>query len=450
MRNTLLITFWVILFIWGCSSGDKINQAQISGTLSIAESYALSDSTDIAVTITQEDTVSVDTLFHSNVDTSGKFSGTIEFSDKGRYPMTISNNNQDLGQIGVILADKDTLTINGQFPDLEQTLSISSREHDAMATYQRVNRNFQRVMQAARAGQIQGDTLEQEIDKWSNLYWEVYEGEKGTRASELAASESIRLLQGWNNVKMMDHIRSVQGNDALVNLGATYGKNYLANSQGLESSLAYLDTLSNITEEKEMNMRIQMERIKLLYDSAYVDEARENLEAFQQKFTENSSAQEWAETVSYDINYLSPGDSIPEFEFAQNGQVFSRDSLIGSSYILELTNLSNSLYQDQFDRTVVIHSIYKNYGIDVITLPLDESQVTVNAFFDERVRLWPVADAQTFDRQNLLEKFNIQLVPSRFLVNKEGRIVRKYVGNEYDDIIQGIQSLINQEKEPAS
>lgn len=427
-----------------------MKQAQISGTLSMGETDALSDSTNIAVIITQEDTARVDTLFHSKLDTAGHFSGTIEFTDKGRYPMTISNNGQNLGQIGVILADRDTLTITGHFPDLEQTLSISSREHDAMATYQRVSRNFQRVMQAAQAGQIKGDTLEQEVDKWSNLYWEVYENEKGTRASELAASESIQLLQGWNNVKMMDHIRSVQENDALVNLGATYGKKFLANSQGLEPSLAYLDTLTNITEGKEMNMRIQMERIKLLYDSARVDEARENLEAFQQKFTENNAAQEWAETVSYDINYLSPGDTIPEFEFAQNGQVVSRDSLIGSSYILEVTNLSNSLYQDQFDRTVVIHSIYKSYGIDVITLPLDESQVTVNAFFDERVRLWPVAKAQTFDRQKLLEKFNIQLVPTRFLVNKEGRIVRKYVGSEYDDIIQGIQTLINQEKEPAS
>ncbi|MDZ7680587.1 MAG: thioredoxin-like domain-containing protein [Fodinibius sp.] len=99
---------------------------------------------------------------------------------------------------------------------------------------------------------------------------------------------------------------------------------------------------------------------------------------------------------------------------------------------------------------MVIHSIYKNYGLQVVTIPLDESQVTVEGFFEERVKPWPVADAQAFDRDKLLEKFNVRLIPTRFLIDREGKIIRKYVGNEYDDVIQGIRTIIKKDKEPAS
>jgi thioredoxin-related protein len=83
--------------------------------------------------------------------------------------------------------------------------------------------------------------------------------------------------------------------------------------------------------------------------------------------------------------------------------------------------------------------------LEVVTLPLDENQVTVDAFFEERVKPWPVADAKAFDRQELLKKFNIRMIPTRFLIDEDGQIIRKYVGNEFDDVIQGIQKIINKD-----
>jgi glutathione peroxidase-family protein len=305
-------------------------------------------------------------------------------------------------------------------------------------------------MQVARAGRLRGDSLRNEIQKWSNLYWQVFEENKGTIASQLSARESVRLLEGLDNTKMMQRIRVVQDNDELSDLGATYGKNYIANNQGLDSAVAYLDSLSNITDEKDKAMRINMEQIKLLYDSARVDAAQRELAEFKEQYPNNESSKEWVESITYDLNYLSPGDAIPGFSFKDNGKIISRDSLLGNPYILEVTRLSNRLYQNQFDRTVVIHSIYKNYGLQVVTIPLDESQVTIDAFYEERVKPWPVANAQAFDREQLLEKFNIRLIPTRFLIDSNGDIVRKYVGNEYDDVIKGIQTIIKKDKQPAS
>jgi hypothetical protein len=37
------------------------------------------------------------------------------------------------------------------------------------------------------------------------------------------------------------------------------------------------------------------------------------------------------------------------------------------------------------------------------------------------------------------------MIPTRFLVDENGQIIRKYVGNEFDDVIQGIQKIINKD-----
>lgn len=456
MKTKYLILVALLATIFGgCSSGKKSPQALVKGKITVADSIDTThDFSGIGVTIVKKDSANADadTLFSAITDSSGQFSGTVTFQQQGRYPLIISRNNQNIGRVGILLADADTVNIKGQLPNLKKTLSISSREHDAMVVYQRVNRSFQRVARFARAGKLKGDSLQQEIGKMSDLFWEVYNDEKGTIASQMAARESIRLLQGWNNKKMMRRIRSVQGIDEFSDLGATYGKEYIANSKGLAPALSYLDSLADITENPDKKMQIAMEHIKLLYDSARTKSAKEQLANFKQRYKNNSQAQKWAKSVSYDLSYLSPGDSIPNFQFTENGVTISRDSLLGTPYILEITKLTNPLYQRQFDRTVVIHSLYKNYGLQVVTIPLDTSQVTVNAFFDERVKPWPVAGANTFDQKKLLNRFNIRLIPTRFLVDRNGKIVRKYVGQEYQDVIKGIQSIIkqDQDKEPAS
>lgn len=456
MRMKWKVGVILIGIIWmGCATGTDQKQAYISGKIiGLSSSISSGENPKIEFIIIEQDSAKTepDTLFHSRTDTAGVFSGVAEFPEKRQYTMQISRNNRRLGQMGVILADGDTVRIEGEFPNLEESISISSREHKVMNQFQRLNRNFQRIRQAVRSGKITGDSLRSELHDLTDLYWKVYENNKGTIASLLSARQSIRILQGLDNQQMMNRIREVQDNDELVDLGAMLGKNYVANNQGIGPALSYLDTLSRITDKKDKVMRIEMERIKLLYDSARVNSAQDELDQFKKEYSGSEAPTEWVESMSYDLNYLSPGDPVPDFQFAQNGKTISRDSLLGRPYILEITRLSNKLYQNQFDRTVAIHGIYKNYGLKFVTIPLDQSQITVDAFFDERVKPWPVADAKAFDQKKLVKEFNIQLIPTRFLIDREGKIVRKYVAREYEDVIKGIQTIIEKDKgkEPPS
>lgn len=451
--NLLWAGFCACLLILGCSSQEQPKKAYISGSFTVADSIdASKDYSGIGLTVIKRDSdgAEADTLFHALTDSTGDFSGTAVFKERDQYPLLITRNQRMLGRTRLILAEDDSVHITGQLPNLSRTLSIVSREHNALDVYERIDKSYDRVAQYARMGLLKGDSLRDELDKWSGMYWDIYQENATTLAGKMSAAQSIRLLNGWKNEEMMEKIRSVQDDDELVQLGSSYGKNYIASKQGLDAAVTYLDSLFVITEDTAKKMEIYMEQINLLYDSARVDRAQQRLADFKSTFSGNKEAEEWAESIGYDLSYLSPGDTIPDFGFSDNGRTISRDSLLGTPYILEISRLSNSLYQEQFDRTVVIQSIYKNFGLEVVTLPLDDSQITINAFFDERVKAWPVSPADSFNREELLERFNVKLIPTRFLVDREGNIVRKYVGREFQDVIKGIQTLINKENEPAS
>jgi len=427
--------------------------ALVKGRLTVADSVdASGDYSGIEVAIISKDSAQAqaDTLFYQVTDSSGHFSGTARFPAPRFYALLIDRNQRRIHQSSIILADGDTVQVEGVLPRLDQTLTIRSREHEALETFRRVDRGYNRVTNfISRTGQLKGDSLITELKKWANLYWDVYEEQMGTIAGRMAASESIRLLSYLDGNRMLEKLRRIRGNDTLANLAIEYGTDYLAENRGLDYSMAYLDTLESISRDSNISMNIQQKRIKLLYDSARIDEAEQRLARFKEMFGKNRNVSNWIESMEYDLTYLSPGDSIPSFSFMYRGAEISRDSLLGTPYILEITLLSNRLYQEQYDRTYVIHNIYQNYGIEVVTIPLDQSQVTIDAFFEERERAWPVATADAFDRNNLIETFNIRLVPTRFLVDRNGTIVRKYIGEEYQDVVQGIQTLI-QTEEPAS
>lgn len=431
----------------GCSGdSDSEQQALVQGRITVADTVDNSgDFSGIGLTIIKKDSAGAqaDTLFRAVTDREGRFGGQARFPRQGQYPLIISRNNRNLGQTGVILAEDDTVAITAELPGIEQTLTIESEEHRALQALRRVERSFQRVNAFARAGRLKGDSLAAEMEKWPGIFWQVYEERPRTLAGHLAAKRSVELLSQWDRPAMMQKLHQLEDDDRLVYLAATYGKHYTAESENLDAALRYLQTLSDKTQEKEARMRIRMERIDLLFDSARVEAARTELQKFEKEFEDMPMARDWAQSVEYDLDFLAPGDAIPDFSFVTDGGTVSREKLKGRAYVLELTSLTNPIYQQQYDRSVVIHSIYKNYDFEMVTIPLDSSQVTVEAFFEERVRPWPVAPAGAYTPEELIDRFNLKNLPTRFLVDPQGRIVRRYVGAEYGEVIQGIQKILN-------
>lgn len=390
-----------------------------------------------------------DTLFYAVTDSIGEFSATATFPEKGLYPLLISRNNNTFGIANIVLAEGDTVNIEGQLPNVEQTIEIDSYENEVLDVFQRVERNFARIAQFINAGAFSPDSVRIEINKWSDIYWDVYEKYPQTYGAKLAGETSVSMLSGFNDSLMVSRSQQLlQDYNQILPSTRTALLEYHAEAGGLDSALAFIEDLKSKVKDRENEIDLEMERIELLYDSSQTVQVTQVLDQFKETYADNEAAMQWADDISYDLEFLAPGYPFPNISFQLvNGDSLSTQDLMGSPFLIEATRFDNLLYQQQFNRTVAIHQIYKNFDLEIITIPLATTEVTLNAFFEERTKLWKVAQPNSFDADSLIERLNLNRVPTRFLVNSDGNIIQRYVGEEYDDIVRGLQQITTQTEE---
>lgn len=451
MNRSLTIAL-LCVSVWGisCSNEPEMLETVVKGTITVSDSLDnTGDYSGINIRIFHQasENVMPDTILDATTNISGEFESRVEFPRQQTYRLEISRNGTLLERIGAILAADDTLTIEGQLPDLEKTLTLKSFEHDAMDTYYRLERSFQRVSAFVQAGAVPDSLLADELDKWSDLYWQVFEKYPKTVASYMAAEKSAELLNGWNYDKMNERIDEALPADYIIPAAFRLMQPYLAETKGFDAADNYIDSLAQLTKNEDLQEFLLQAKIKMHFDSSRIDEAKLLLLDYEKEFTDNENSLEWFKQARYDLNYLAPGVQAPEFEFLSlEGDTINNQSMLGNVYIMEISALANREYQNSLDRTMVIYQIYKNYGLNMVTVPLDNDSITVDAFYSERSRLWPVAKIGTFDVQKIMKKFNVTQIPTRILVDENGMVIRKYVRGEFEDVIEGLNQAFQNNK----
>lgn len=450
MKAQRLVLLFLVIVVFSCSEDtDKQgNSTVIKGKITVdPELDSTGDYSGIeiiaSIRASAEDR---DTLFYAVTDSTGQFEGTATFPEKDLYPLLISRNDNTFGIANVVLAEDDTVQIEGQLPDIEQTIEIESKENQVLEVFQRVERNFARVAQFINAGAFSADSVRLEINKWSDIYWDVYEKYPQTYAAKLAGETSVSMLSGFNDSLMVERSQKVlQDYNEILPGTRTTLLEYYAETDGLERALTFIEDLKLKIENVEDEIDLEMERIELLYDSSQTVKATQVLDQFKETYSDNEAAMQWAEDISYDLEFLAPGSPFPNIAFRlTNGDSLNTQGLVGSPYLLEITRFDNPLYQQQFSRTVAIHQIYRNFDLEIVTVPLATTDVTLEAFFEERNQLWKVAQPNSFDAEQLIERLNLNRLPTRFLVDSDGNIIRRYVAEEYDDIVRGLQQITTQ------
>lgn len=436
----------LLLSFYACSSRPELKSALVYGTITVPASIDSSnDFSGIHLTIIRRDTADkADTLYQAVTDISGKFTGTAEFREKGIYPLLISRHKTLISSSSVILADKDTVHITGQIPDFAKTSKITSHEEDAWKIYQRLLGNYDRVMKFVRNGQIGTDTLPHVYHIWSNLFWSVYQQHPETIAAHRSAVTTIRILEGWDDSLAFVRLRQIKNPEIKADLSGDLMA-ILAQRRGLNRALLYTDSLSQASGSRRLKIALGMSKIKMLYDSTHIEQARSDLFTFKKTFAaKNRQARLFAKSMQYDLDSLAPGMPMPSFSVVTlDGDTLTNRSFLGHPYIIEITGLANRLYQQQYADMNALYLVYHYFGLRFLTVPIDASQVTINAFYKERARNWPVARAGSYKYSHLLRRLNVQLIPTRFLVDKKGRIVRKYVGSGSQYLIQDLDKVFH-------
>lgn len=449
MKKLLVLTLGFIAFA-ACSS-EKKPSAFIQAKITVADSLDSSGNFGgISFLVIQRDsTQKADTVFYAVTDSLGEFKSKVEFPAKGLYPVYISRNGKMLASSSIILAEHDTLNLSAELPAYNQTLKISSYEYDAQDTFGRVRRNFSRVALFVNSGKLSNDTLPAVLGNWSALFWSVHEKYPGTIAADQAIVESMKLLAEWNDSLLITRYESIDPQSNMrIALGRAAGE-AKARMDGLSAAIVYLDGIRQKAPSQAQALQIIRNQVELLADSNKHEEAYLKIQEHKRLFETVKGAASWATYFSRETKRLAPGNPVPAFSLATSKDSISNQSLIGSFYVLEIAGLADQNYQAQIGDINAVYQLYKNYGLKWVTVPLDP-QVTIDAFLTERKPEWLFTKAHDFQKYPLMDSLNVIEVPTRFLVDKNGMIVRKYAPNQFDRLINDYLKEIQKGDEPNS
>lgn len=420
--------------------GYTLIKGQITNEVTDGE---ISDNSGISLVVLESRSGAMtDTLFSAQTDVDGNFSAVAKIPEKGTYPLLITRNERVLHITNLVFAPNDTITITGKVPGLDQSFRAESRENTAMATYDRIQRLYSRVATLAYGGRVQQDSIPILMNQWSDIFWSIQEQHASTYASELAAIDAIEILDGWDSEMMLQRIESLDSGKIFLPVKLIYGSQLKAQADGIDAGLRYLDNLGRVYSDDDQRISISMRKIELLVEFGENDRAIRELETLKRQNRSDENFVAWAESVSYEIQNLLPGREMPAFEIALNSEeTVSNESLRGTYYMLEIVLLADANYQVVYPSLSEIFQNIPDQKVRFISIPLDNNQITVQAFFEERTKRWTFANAGVFDESGILTTLRIEQVPTRYLVGPDGVIINRYFTQEINVLRSDINRI---------
>jgi peroxiredoxin len=133
---------------------------------------------------------------------------------------------------------------------------------------------------------------------------------------------------------------------------------------------------------------------------------------------------------------------VPEVTFTLlSGQKISTAQLAGKVYLVHFWATSCSTCMREMPQMVEIYEAFKNRGMEFIAVAMAyDSPVYVKNYTLEARLPFKVA----IDDGSAARQFgNVQLTPTTFVINKDGRIVKRYVGiAEFSALHQALQRVL--------
>ena len=479
--------FLCLLIVAACGTSADIEPAHVPETThifgNITVDAALDDTgnhSGISIFVLDASATAIagpDTLYRAVTNRSGDFDGTARIPGQGIYDLQIHRNNRRIADTTIVLAPQDTVRVEGKLPRFSGFASISSAENEAMRMLNRLDRQYRRILQIAAAGGVPQDTIPHLINTWSDIFWDVYKKWPGTIAGKIASRESLSMLDGHDDRKLMQRLRDYGDDEHVRMLAARFGFLIEIRQNGLDAAIAWIDSLEAESYSIDVRVMIAKNRLEILYDSSRIDDAKSRLRDFEKAFKGDEEAVSWLEFMRYDIEYLSPGQILPFFEteftaltdtpvfepfgLDEHGgrnssgtgnrqdrmpatgerRVLSSDDLSGMPAMIEIVSLRDRMYQAAYPQLRTMYLIFGQEGVRFLTIPVEESGIAVSAFFQERGQDWPVAKPGAFAASDLSERWNIYDMPVRFLIDSDGRIIRKFHGHNLNELILELNKI---------
>jgi peroxiredoxin len=137
---------------------------------------------------------------------------------------------------------------------------------------------------------------------------------------------------------------------------------------------------------------------------------------------------------------LKIGDKAPDFELVDmNGKTHQLSDYQGQGVFLNFWGTWCKPCEREFPLMDKQYQVYKDKGVQILAVNIAESDFVVQQYIDQRDLTFPVLIDKT---KSVMESFNINPLPTTFLINSEGKIEKIITGEMTEENIKSYMEQI--------
>ena len=427
-RSVLVVS--LILLLGGCQQPEPSVQSYLEGRVVVDSSTGTSDdASGFRVRVLRPDGRRIDTLGDARTDGDGRFRMPIAAPSRGIYALSFwsRNGRTPLATTDYVVASGDSATLRVDLPSDPPLLRPESPENQALRSYQNMRAMPRRMRTRRERADTDGASVSvQNIRLTSSTLWRLRDRYPGTYAGQIAAVESLSLLEGWNDSLVVARARQIAPSSPRYVDAVRIARRAEARLHGHRAALDLLDTFEADAAHPRDRAGVKAARIQAFLDSMQVEAA---LSAAQQLRAEHAHSPwtEWARRVRYEAHNLQPGMRAPNLTVRTlEGDTLSLRDLRGRPVVLEYYRPGTDLYTLQRPLRNTLYEATRPDSVAFVSISIEPDSLVNRAYLrNQRLPGHTVIAAQG-PEDPLATRYNVVQVPAWIFIDEAGRIVDRY------------------------
>lgn len=447
LRPVLLLFLGITLTV-GCKSADDRVRAHLEGRITVRSSVdATGDYSNFRVVVLRPDGRAVDTLGHATTGKDGRFETVVTAPERGIYTLTVwgRQGRNRLASTDYVVADGDSARLEATFPMQNRRLRVRSQEHAALYGYRNTLAQHRQALVEQLRTDVEGasNDMARRVRQTSSMLWTLQETFPGTYASDLAATESLSLLAGWNDSLVVERARSIPPTNPRYVEVAEIGRRAAARLEGQDAAQSFLDAFEKRATTVDQRAGIQAARVRMFIDSLQSEAALSAAQDLKNNFPDTKWA-EWADRATYEVKNLLPGNLAPNIRARTlTGDSLSLRGLRGRPVVLEYFRPGDNLFGRQLATRNALYRATRPDSVAFVSVSVSPDTVLYRALTNNRSIPGHRVLAPEGEDDPIVQAYNIADTPMRYLIGADGRIVGRYDGSAFLALQEDLTALLN-------
>jgi peroxiredoxin len=452
-RFTSLLA-WVacslVLFVVACGQQspppveETTAHSYLEGRLTVAaEVDSVQDYRGFEVLVALDNEGEPDTLGFAVSDSTGRFHLDVTAPDRGVYPLLISRRGQILrvGELAVV--EGDSATVEATFPLGNRLLRIRSPENAAWGAYRNTKAQYnQALLDLIRSGRHDEQTLGLRVAQTTMIFWDIGKTFPNTMGSEMASAEAVLMIGGWNDSLALAWAMKITPHHPRYADVGRVARQAQARLAGQAAALQLIRDFQDRTDDAAHRAQLQSELVLAHLDSLQYDEALVAARVLSTSYP-NTPWVDWAARAIYEIENLLPGMTAPPFiATAYDGSAVVLDSLRGRIVLLEFYVPQDQVFQREVGARNALYEAAGEAALAIVSVSAEPDTLLNEAFLEGRdVPGFHVFAPDSLESA-LARSYNINVLPTRYLIDRDGKIVGKYVGGAMATLRRDVLAML--------